>query len=172
MNNAQFSETSTTNSANGKSPREMRERTTEAIQRLLERLRNLLRLVRGSPHSGSRPPEEAGAEPGAPPDEDQLAADYGLWWNRRGEYPGDRYPNFRTRRTMRSGAWMWIRHALANGVDPAQADWAAVEEMFAASSLEESTKNSYRSYITWWFAWCRTNQAEWAESGPSAEDAG
>ena len=67
---------------------------------------------------------------------------------------------------------MWICHALTNGLDPARADWAAVEEMFAASSLEESTKNSYRSYITWWFAWCRTKQAEWAEGGPSAEDAG
>lgn len=71
---------------------------------------------------------------------------------------------------MRSGAWMWVCHALANGLDPTRADWSAVGEMFAASNLRQSTKRSYRSHISWWFAWCSTKQAEWGQRRLSSED--
>ena len=110
---------------------------------------------------------------GSPPGDDQPPrVSYGLWRRRLQQYPGDLYPNSGTRRTYRSGAGMWIDHACANGLDPAQPDWAAVEEMFAASSLEDSTKGSYRSYIRWWFIWCGIKQAEWAKPRPFSANAG
>ena len=174
MNNETMSMTynslpTTGNTANGE-----QESIAEVMRRLYEWLRKLLRRVRRRPHPVARPPKAPQPVADGPPGEERpsAAADYDLWWRRVREYPGASYPNLRTRRSMRSGAWMWICHALVNGLDPARADWAAVGEMFAKSNLKQSTKRSYRSHISWWFAWCNIKRAEWAARQPSTEDDG
>lgn len=137
------------------------ESMTEFVRGLFGRIRSLLRLGRSKPGSLVLQPDVASSDLDADPGEHPPDASiYHHWWKRRGEYPGDAYPNMRTRGSMRSGAWMWICHALAHGLDPAREDWTAVEEMFVASTLKASTKRSYRSHIRSWFAWCRRKLAE------------
>lgn len=173
MNKTQLPMPNTSVSTTGTEANGIRDTTTGVIQRLHEWLRKLLRSVRRRPDPVA-PPSEA-AQPvsdGPPGDQRPSAGVYDLWWRRVREYPGISYPNLRTCRSMRSGAWMWVCHALANGLDPAHANWAAVGEMFAASNLKQSTKRSYRSHISWWFAWCSIKQADWAEYRPSPANAG
>ena len=173
MNNQQLELTNNGLSTTGSTTVGTREASTGAIQRMYEWLRRLLGLTRGRPDPAARPPQAPNLASDAPPGEEGPSAEvYDLWWRRVREYPGISYPNLRTRRSMRSGAWMWVCHALANGLDPTQPDWAAVGEMFAKSNLKQSTKRSYRSHISWWFAWCSIKQAEWGKRRQSPEDDG
>lgn len=107
--------------------------------------------------SGMEPPGGIAGQamPGTPP------AGSGMVWRLLQAFPGDGYPNPRTRRAMRSGASMWCCHALANGLDPRRRDWGEVEKMLASSSLEFTSKRSYRSHIRRWFEWCEQHRDQW-----------
>ena len=129
MNNTRMSTTSSSKSIAGKTRRGIWKAIGGVMQRLCEWLRKLLRLARIKPDPVSRSPGEPNLASDGPPSEDRPAqASYSVWRRRLREYPGDLYPNSSTRRTMRSGAGMWIDHAFANGLDPAHADWVAIEK--------------------------------------------
>lgn len=95
-------------------------------------------------------------------------AEYSTWWPLLQAFPGDDYPNPSTQSAMRSGASMWVFHALANGLDPGHRDWSEVEKMLASSGLKFATKRSYRSHIRRWFEWCDKHRDEWGRIAEAA----
>lgn len=120
-------------------------------------------------HRAAHEPPAASAGSGTAPLGDVVAqetpstprAEHSTWWPLLQAFPGDGYPNPKTQSAMRSGASMWVFHALSKSLDPGCRDWTEVEKMLTSSGLKFTTKRSYRSHIRRWFEWCDRHRDQW-----------
>ena len=102
----------------------------------------------GSGGSGDEPPADLVA-----PQKLSRPRSASIEWERRLEdFPRGRYPKTSSCRSMRSGARLWVRRALAAGCDPSRGSRSAVQAMLSSSHLQPSSHPSYQSHIERWLS--------------------